>query len=261
MPRFLLLLLIAGAVTAQSTGPSPENTAPACKQCAGFKAPGALSCFSKTHCQPQNACEQCAKLWCEWKMGHPLDCGTGDDTKSRQPAPGPTASGDWVPMFDGHSLDGWRASDHPESWTVRDGTLVGSGELSYLYWTKEECENCAFKARVRLGRGSNSGMFFRARPGSPHPNGYEAQLCNTTDTRRTGSLRGIVDISPQLVQDETWFTQEVIADGAHIVIKVNGTTVVDFTEPQRSYTKGLLILQVMKGSTVEFQDLMYRRLP
>jgi hypothetical protein len=33
------------------------------------------------------------------------------------------------------------------------------------------------------------------------------------------------------VPPDTWFTQEVLADGNHLVIKVNGTTTVDYRDP------------------------------
>ena len=34
---------------------------------------------------------------------------------------------DWQPMFDGTTLDGWKANEHPESWTVKDGAIRGDG--------------------------------------------------------------------------------------------------------------------------------------
>jgi Domain of Unknown Function (DUF1080) len=37
------------------------------------------------------------------------------------------------------------------------------------------------------------------------------------------------------VPPDTWFTQEVLADGNHLVIKVNGTTTVDYRDPNDTY--------------------------
>ena len=56
----------------------------------------------------------------------------------------------WIRMFDGKTLTGWKANEHPDSWTVRDGYLTGDGEASHLFWMERECENCEFKALVRL---------------------------------------------------------------------------------------------------------------
>ena len=32
-------------------------------------------------------------------------------------------AGDWVTLFDGTSLDGWRAAENPKAFTVKDETL------------------------------------------------------------------------------------------------------------------------------------------
>src|ERR1039458_2839781 len=121
--------------------------------------------------------------------------------------------GGWIAMFDGKTLDGWKAGDNPESWSVKDGKIVEDGE---------------FKAEVKINHGGNSGMYFRAKFGPEWPAGYEAQVNNThSDWRRTGSLYRFADIKEQLIPDDTWWTQQVIANGNHIIIKVNDKVVVD----------------------------------
>ena len=60
-----------------------------------------------------------------------------------------TKPDDWRPMFDGTSLEGWKANEHPESWTVKNGAITGDGPASHLFWMKEKCANCEFKAEVR----------------------------------------------------------------------------------------------------------------
>jgi len=171
--------------------------------------------------------------------------------------------GGWISMFDGKTLEGWKAADNPESWSAKDGMIVGDGERSHLFYMLHECKNCEFKAEVRINHGGNSGMYFRAKfePGWPH--GYEAQVNNThEDWRRTGSLYGFSDIKEQLIPDDTWWTQQVIANGNHIIIKVNGKVVVDYVDEKNTYQKGLLALQQHnKGSVVEFRNLMMRPLP
>jgi hypothetical protein len=67
-------------------------------------------------------------------------------------------------------------------------------------------------------------------------------------------------VTEQLIPDDTWWTQDVIAQGNHIIIKVNGKTVVDTTNDR--YTKGYLALQQHnKGSVVQYRKLMMRPLP
>lgn len=168
----------------------------------------------------------------------------------------------WVSMFDGKTLEGWKASEHPENWKVVDGAIVGGGPRSHLFWMKEQCENCEWIATVRVNKGGNSGMFFRTQEIIPaFPKGYEAQV-NTShkDPVKTGSLYNIKKVFEQLVPNDTWFTQRIIADGDHIVIKVNGQTTVDLHDS--TYTKGYIALQAHDpGSVMMYKDLMFRSLP
>lgn len=175
---------------------------------------------------------------------------------------GQSKPGPWVKMFDGKTLDGWEAVENPQDWTVKDGCIVGDGERSHLFWTKMECENCEFKAMVKISDGGNSGMYFRAKKMAGWPQGYESQVNAThRDPVKSGSLYNIVKIFDQLVKPEEWYEQHIIADGNHIVIKINGKTVVDHIEAENKYTKGYLALQQHnQGSVVMFKDLMFREL-
>ena len=173
-------------------------------------------------------------------------------------------SGDgWKRIFDGKTLEGWKASENPASWSVRDGAIVGDGERSHLFYMEEECENCEFKAEVKLNQGGNSGMYFRVRFEPGWPQGYEAQVNNShTDWRRTGSLYRLSDVKEQLVPDDTWWTQHIIADGNHIIIKVNGKTVVDYVDASNTYQRGYVALQQHHvGSVVQYRNIMLKKLP
>ena len=169
----------------------------------------------------------------------------------------------WISMFDGKTLTGWKANEHPDSWKVVDGAITGDGPASHLFWMVRECENCEFKAEVKLNHSGNSGMYFRTAFGPGFPKGYEAQVENSSpDPQKTGSLYNFSKVLEQLIQDDTWWTQDVIANGNHIVIKVNGKTVVDFVDEKNTYQKGYLALQQHNpGSVVQFRNLMMRPLP
>ncbi len=180
--------------------------------------------------------------------------------QDKAPAPGKDG---WVSMFDGKTLNGWKPTERPENWSAANGSIIGKGERSHLFWMTEECENCEFRAEVKLNKSGNSGMYFRAQFMTGWPNGYEAQVNNShKDPKRTGSLYNIVNVFEQLVPDDTWWTQHIIADGNHIVIKVNGKTAVDHVDEKRTHSKGYLALQQHDpGSVVEYRNLMYRKLP
>jgi len=170
---------------------------------------------------------------------------------------------DWIPMFDGSTLDGWKANEHPESWTVKNGAITGDGPASHLFWMKEKCSNCEFKAEVKINHGGNSGMYFRTAFGPGFPKGYEAQVDNThSDPVRTGSLYNFVKVFEQLIPDDTWWEQRIVVEGNHIQIFVNNKQTVDFTDEKNTFTDGYLALQQHNaGGVVEFKNLMMRHLP
>jgi len=171
--------------------------------------------------------------------------------------------GKWIKMFNGKNLDGWKANERPESWKAVDGTIVGDGEASHLFFMKEECGNCEFKATVKIGDAGNSGMYFRTAFGPGFPKGYEAQVNSThKDPKRTGSLYNFKNVMEQLVPADTWFTQDIIAQGNHIIIKVNDKVAVDYVDEKNTFTSGYFALQQHnKGSVVTYKELMYRKLP
>lgn len=186
-----------------------------------------------------------------------LVCLAADDA-----APQPGKDG-WVSMFDGKTLDGWKAAQNPESWSVKDGAIVGDGPVSHLFWMVQECENCEFRAEVKLNHSGNSGMYVRAAFGPGFPKGYEAQVENSSpDPQKTGSLYGFSKITEQLIPDDTWWTQDVLVQGNHFIIKINGKVVTDYVEATNKYTKGYLALQQHnQGSVVQYRKLMMRPLP
>jgi hypothetical protein len=177
-------------------------------------------------------------------------------------APGKKVN-EWIQIFDGKTLDGWQANENPEAWSVKDGAIVGDGPVSHLFYMNEECENCEFKAEVKLNHQGNSGMYFRAAFSKGWPLGYEAQVENTSpDPQKTGSLYNFSKVTEQLIEDDTWWEQHIIASGNHIIIKVNGKTVVDFVDEKNTYTKGYLALQQHNpGSVVMYRNLQMKHLP
>lgn len=173
----------------------------------------------------------------------------------------PDANG-WIQLFDGQTLSGWSTAD-PGDWTITGtGTLVGRGKTSHLF-SPNTYTNLEFKAEVRLNHKGNSGMYFRAAFGKGWPKGYETQVENTSsDPQRTGSLYNLSKVTEQLVPDDTWWTQHVIAIGNRTVIKVNGKIVTDFIDDKHTYKSGHLALQQHDpGSVVEYRNVQVRRLP
>ena len=99
------------------------------------------------------------------------------------------------------------------------------------------------------------------------PHGYEAQINSThADAHRTGTLfAGVgvpaVKILESLVPPDQWCTIELIAEGNHLVVKVNGKTTADYTDALRLYTTGRIALQQHDPKTrVEFRKVEVKEL-
>ena len=121
---------------------------------------------------------------------------------------------------------------------------------------------------------SNGGVFFHTGPQSKFlKKGYEAQVCNSCGSKgQTGSLFVIKDHHTSPVKDDEWFEYHILVSGKRIVIKVNGNTTVDYTEPanpkrpdsweQRVLSHGLIALQAHDlDSTVLYRKIRVKVLP
>jgi hypothetical protein len=152
----------------------------------------------------------------------------------------------WVKLFNGKDLTGWKT--HPKApgkWRVEDGAIVSGGtKVSHLFSERDDYENFHYRIEAKISDKGNSGQYFRTKFAQGYPPGYEAQINSTfPDPQKTGSLYNFVRITKMLVPPDTWFTQEVIADGNHIIIKVNGEKVVDYVDKKNTYTRGHFALQ------------------
>jgi serine/threonine protein kinase len=183
----------------------------------------------------------------------------------------------FVPMLNGKDLTGWKT--HPAqrgNWRVTQGLLIGSGPTrSHLYTERGDYKDFHLRVEARINDGGNSGVYFRALfgpavpAGNPQqPLGYEAQINSThRDVNKTGSLYAaadgaVVSLRKSPVPPGEWFTQEVIAVGNQIVIKVNGKTTADYTDDKRLFTRGHFALQQLTPETVvEFRKIEIKELP
>ncbi|HEX3725249.1 MAG TPA: DUF1080 domain-containing protein [Pirellulales bacterium] len=183
----------------------------------------------------------------------------------------------WINLFNGQSLDGWKASEHPEQWKVEDGQIVASGARSHLFYVGNdpnnppEFENFDFKADVMTTPGSNSGIYFHTRfqDGGWPQIGFEVQVNNSHgDPVKTGSIYHIVKNFVAPAKDNEWFTEEVIVRGKNIVTKVNGKIICDYTEPpgvtgpMEKVDKGTFALQAHDAkSKTYYKNIMVKALP
>jgi site-specific DNA-cytosine methylase len=200
------------------------------------------------------------------------------------------AQGDWVQLFNGKDLSGWKPNISPEGYSVVDGILVVHdtsptirSHLFYVGDRKKDSvrfKNFELKVVSKGGQHSNSGIFFHTdyseRDNVKHlAKGYEVQLNNTElDKRKTGSLYQIVDLDRSPVDDTNWFEMHIIVKGRQIVVNIDGKKVIDYTEPEhpeRPESRKFRVLDPNGGaiaiqahdanSTWYFKEIKIKRLP
>ena len=184
----------------------------------------------------------------------------------------------WQSLFDGKTLNGWKASENKGTFTVRDGMIVVHGNRSHLFYVGPVVDanftNFEFKADVMTEPGSNSGMYIHTTYQETDwpKKGYEVQVNNThSDWKKTGSLYDVENVRQPPSKDNEWFTQHIIVRGKRIIVKVNGITVVDWTEPENFLSEGWPGRRLSSGtfalqghdpkSIVYYKNIMVKVLP
>ena len=189
----------------------------------------------------------------------------------------------WISMFNGKDLTGWRANpENPDSFKVEDGVLVVDGPRCHLFWVgdpddplDEQFTNFHWHATVKTMPKANSGLYFHTQyqdSGWPAA-GYECQVNQTHgDRKKTGGLYAVADVLDESpVEDGQWYDYDIIVDGKHIVVKINGKITTDWTEPDdwqppkgmagRKLSPGTFAIQAHDPkSVVHFKDLRVKRL-
>lgn len=166
----------------------------------------------------------------------------------------------WQLLFDGKSLDNWRASDQPGSFSVKDGAIVVRGPRSHLFYTgpvqQHDFKNFELKVEVMTFPKANSGVYFHTKwqeVGWPEL-GYEVQVNNShSDPSRTGGLWGVQDYLKVVSPDNQWFTLTVRVEGKHVTTFVNSEKTADYTEESPIVRKKGLEKRYLASGTFALQ--------
>jgi hypothetical protein len=191
----------------------------------------------------------------------------------------------WENLFDGRTLQGWKASENPASWRVENSVLIADGPRSHLFYTgpvrDARFKNFELEAEVMTTPGANSGIYFHTdyqEKGYPNK-GFEIQVNNThrgegnyRERKKSGSLYGVRNQYKTLAKDNEWFRVNILVRGKNIQVRLNNALLVDFTEPDppivaedgrgRIISSGTFALQGHDPqSKVMFRGIRVRPLP
>lgn len=149
----------------------------------------------------------------------------------------------WKQLFNGKDLTGWKHVG-PGDMTVEDGLIKSHGGMGLLYWTGGKLGHCVIRVVFRMTHeNDNSGVFIRI-PVEPREEwmpvhyGYEVQIDNVghgngDETHITGTLYSLTRaLAKPTKPGPEWNTMEILLDGPHTIVTVNGIKVTDYTEGQ-----------------------------
>lgn len=195
------------------------------------------------------------------------------------------ANAEWVSLFDGRTLAGWKAGGNSGTFSVRDGMILADGPQSHLFYAgpveEHDFTNFELKVDVKTMPGADSGIYFHTkfqRAGLP-AKGYEVQVNNSPPSsenrrglRKTGSLYGVRDVFVSCAKDEAWSTIHIIVEGRRIRISAGDRLLVDYIEPDepvrtaatkgRKLSHGTFALQGFgEGGVVYFKNVRVKPLP
>lgn len=209
------------------------------------------------------------------------------------------ADGVFKPIFDGKTLDGWKAAEMSH-WSVAGGAIVGLTTADnpakgnqFLVWQLGELDDFDLKLKYRISGtdSANSGIQIRSQfHKEGYVGGYQADIDMAGNyagalydergrgmlaergqktTIATGNKQSKVSIGDAqelmgIVKKGDWNEYEVIAQGNHIILKINGKVtaeVIDNDTKDREFG-GVLALQLHAGPPmkIEFKDIQLKRL-
>ena len=187
------------------------------------------------------------------------------------------------PLFDGKTLNGWQIIGKVgDGYIVKDGLLVcpkgGGGKL----FTKQEYSNFILRFEYKLEPGGNNGVGLRAPlEGDAAYVGMESQIldddapqyANLEPGQYHGSIYKVLPAkrgAPKKAGE--WNTEEIVCDGRHVKVTVNGKVIVDGNlddvkdektlaeHPGMQRTKGYLGF-LGHDAYVEFRNIRIKTLP
>ncbi|MHC4203196.1 MAG: family 16 glycoside hydrolase, partial [Planctomycetota bacterium] len=202
------------------------------------------------------------------------------------------------PIFNGRTLDGWKAPEM-SYWSVKDGIITGQSternpckSNQFLVWQLGEVDDFELKLKYRISGTdrANSGIQIRSRVDETgHAAGYQADIDLAgryagalydergrgmlatrgqktvigSDGKKDQSPLGDADALMNNIKKGDWNNYHIIARGNQIILKVNGQAtaeVIDNEKAQREMS-GVLALQLHSGPPmkIEFKDIQMKR--
>ena len=179
---------------------------------------------------------------------------------------------DWVSLFNGSDLTGWKQAGH-EKWVVENGTIYGEGQTKQYGYLATEKTYKDFHLFLRfqcVGPG-NSGVYLRSRfkPDTVDILGLQVEIDRAIGHHTAGIYgddRGwMAWPAPEnetVIKRLEWNDLLIQMEGNRMRTRLNAVPMVDFTNPKPVYTDGVIALQLHSGGEgkMRFKDIWIRDL-
>ena len=161
-----------------------------------------------------------------------------------------------VALFDGKSLEGWKASAAPQYWSVQDGVLIGKSDakkIGSILWTTKEYDDFVLESEFRYSGKVDSGFFLR-------------NESEQIQVGISGSLKRDMTCSPYigkkrcypvsavgvdlLLKEGEWNQIKIAVKGKKYTVTLNGKQVLDYMTDAEP-VKGPIGLQLHPGVEME----------
>ncbi|MCO6492904.1 MAG: DUF1080 domain-containing protein [Phaeodactylibacter sp.] len=169
-----------------------------------------------------------------------VEAGTATETPAEK---------EWIILFDGTSLEGWRGFNQealPENWVVEDGTLKSlgtGGDIGgdIVYGTRA-FEDFELSLEWKISEGGNSGIFYHVQEGeqyqAPYENAPEYQLIDDIgfpekleDWQQVGADYAMYPADPEkkiVKKAGEWNSSRIVFTKEKAEYWLNGQKVVEF---------------------------------
>ena len=169
----------------------------------------------------------------------------------------------WAVLFAGQDLTGFNQIGGA-NWRLEDGIVMADdGEPPGFLVTKGAFTNFHNRIEVQASSQTNSGIFIRC----ADANVVSAEVCyeinvfdeNQNEANRTGAIVNHAPPAVSIMAGDAWNTFDIIAEGAHLLVRVNDTVTADYTDPENEHPSGYIGLQ-FNGGPIRFRDVRIRPL-
>ena len=164
----------------------------------------------------------------------------------------------FVDLIDGVSLSGWNIVGNA-NWVIGKGVIEGNKPMGFLVSTKSY-KNFIIKAEFWAESNTNSGIFIRCQDPNKitAANGYEVNIWDTRPEQSyaTGAIVDVAKVNPIHKAGGRWNTMEIVANGSHFKVSLNGVVTVGDGQDSR-FAEGPIALQ-SAGGIVKFRKLQIK---